>query len=168
MPRWGRPALRERFDDGARPAPQRRPRTHHCDLYLATDASVGPRASGFGALLEAPDGTVLERWARPGRAADNNDAELRALHYGLDRLASHRRTPDRLGILIDHEGLGRAAAACATPEAPTPTRPPSRTASRHHWGGITARIAAIPQVRVAVVSSPRNPAHGLANGVAGD
>lgn len=168
MARWGQPALRERFDDACHPEPQRLPLTHRCDLYLATDASVCGRSTGFGALLETPAGEVIARWARPGWSNDNNDAELRALHFGLDRLAAHPREPDRLGILIDHEGLARATAACATVDAPTPTRPPTRTGSRHHWGGVTARIATIPNVRVALVSSPTNPAHRIANGIAGD
>lgn len=165
---WGRRALRERFDDAEPLGRQPPPDTHRCDLYLATDASVRGDVAGFGAIVERPDGVPIARWRRPGRATDNNDAEVRALHFGLDRLAARVPSPERLGVLVDHRPLADAVAACADPALSTPVRPPSRTASAHHWGGITARMAAIPQVRVAVVPGRSNPAHPLANGIAAD
>lgn len=168
MARWGRPALRERFDDAEHPDPQGPPSTHRCDLYVATDAAMCGEIAGFGALVERPDGSVIARWERTGAATDNNDAELRALHFGLDRLAQLSVPATRVGILLDHDVLAQAVAACATPGVESPTRPPSRTSSTHHWGGITARVASIPHVRIGIVSGHSNPAHGLANRVAAD
>lgn len=168
MAPWGRRALRERFDDAEHPAPQGLPATHRCDLYVATDAAVRGRTAGFGAIVETPEGDVLARWCRPGKAADNNDAELRALHFGLDRLARLAPDVERVGVLLDHDPLAKAVAACAAGHIPTPLRPPSRTSSANHWGGITARIAGIPHVRVALVPGRSNPAHAIANGVGAD
>lgn len=166
MARQGCRALRERFDDAPHPAPQGRPTTHRCDLYLATDAAMIGTNAGFGAVIETPDGTVRGRFRRHDTATDNNDAEVRALHFGLDRLDRLSASPDRVGLLVDHEPLAKALARCVSSHSPTPTRPPTRTASPHHWGGITARLAGLSHVRVALVDGQANPAHGLANGVA--
>lgn len=168
MASWGRRALRERFDDAHHPEPRESPITHRCDRYLATDAAVIERTAGLGAILETPGGKTIARWCQPGRARDNNDAELQALHFGLDRMARRGQQPERVGILLDHDALAYAAAACAHPNKPSPAGPPTRTASPHHWGGITARIAAIPDVRVALADGPANPAHSIANRIAAD
>lgn len=168
MTPWGRRRLRERFDDAEHPTPQQPPETHRCDLYVATDAAMWQDAAGFGALVEDSEGNILGRWRRPGAAVDNNDAEMRALHFGLDRLAGLPEAPSIVGILLDHDVLAEGVAACANSETQTPVRPPSSTGSPHHWGGITARIAAIPTVRVALVSGQANPAHPIANGVSAD
>lgn len=162
-----RRGLRERFDDGrsTRPTP---PMTHRCDRYLATDAAIVDRRAGFGAIVETSDGERIARWRRPGRVSDNNAAELLALHFGLDRIAQLPNPPTRLGILLDHDALAEGVTACVTGSLPSPVAPPMRGGSRHHWGGIRARLAAIPDVRVAVVEGNANPAHRLANGVAAD
>lgn len=159
-----RRALRERFDDADHPAPQRLPRTHHREWYLATDASMCGQTATVGAILETPTGRRVGRWTREIPAPDNNAAELSALHYGLDRAAVVMAPTDRLGVLIDHDGLARAVASCATPHARPPARPPCRSASVHHWAGIRARIATVADVRVGLTTSHENPAHLVARG----
>lgn len=158
-----RRALRERFDDAVCPHPAVPPWTHRCDYYLATDAAVDERRVGIGAVAERPDGSAVGTWSARLPTTGNNDAELRALHFGLDRLAADARDGDRVGILLDHDVLARAVAALCDRGGHRAGRPPFRTASRNHWGGITARIAALGDVRVAIVDSPANPAHELAN-----
>ena len=164
----GRRALRERFDDARHPDVQPLPGTHRCDLYLATDAAIIDARAGLGALVETPDGETIARWRCCGSSTDNNGAEIEALHFGLDRLSALSRTPTQLGILLDHDVLADALAAAASPSTRTPSRPPAHVGSPNHWGGILARIASIQSVRVGVISSPTNPAHTLANGMAAD
>ena len=158
-----RRALRERFDDAASPHRAGLPWTHRRDYYLATDAAVGDFRVGVGAVAERSDGSAVGSWSARLPSVGNNDAELRALHFGLDRLAAHANDGHRVGILLDHDVLAGAVAAFCDRGHHHGGRPPFRTASRNHWGGITARIAALGDVRVAVVDSPANPAHELAN-----
>lgn len=158
-----RRALRERFDDANHPAPQRMPHTHHRDRYLATDGSMTPSGARIGAVLEAASGRTIGRWHGTVPAPDNNAAEVAALHFGLDLAACHLSRETSLGVLLDHDVLARAVAACATPGLPTPVRPPCGSASPNHWGGITARVAALTDVRVGLVDSRENPAHPVAN-----
>lgn len=165
---WGERGLRERFDDAHHPEPQEIPYTHRCDLYLATDGSCVGTSAGLGALVETPEGDTVAEWQQRSVASDNNEAELQALHFGLDRLHQLPVRPVQVGLLLDHDALASSIVRCAHPQTETPIAPPSRTGSPHHWGGITARIATIPRVRVALVSGQLNPAHVLAHGVTAD
>lgn len=158
----GAAPLRNRFDDADHVWPRSLPRTHHREYYLATDGSVVGEEGRLGAVLETIDGIRVGAWARSAPVADNNDAELKALHWGLDLFADRTPAEASLGIVVDHEALGRAvAAACERrdrmPESPVPS------ASDHHWGGILARVHRSGPVGVGLVTGDRNPAHPVAN-----
>jgi hypothetical protein len=98
---------------------------------------------------------------------DNNVAEYRALHLGLDVLADHVPTDARIGLLVDHDQLAANvnAEVLATHgsayEQPHPVSVPSKTGL--HWRGIQARINGFSEIRAARIASDRNPAHPLAN-----
>lgn len=158
-----RRALRERFDDGDHVSPQGMPVTHRRHWYLATDGSMRDNGARLGAILETTTGQAVGRWYRHVTEPDNNAAEVAALHFGLDRAAEFIGPRDRIGILLDHDGLASAMAACVTPGVPSPRRPPCQSASPHHWGGIRSHIAQRHDVRVALVDSGENPAHVLAS-----
>ena len=158
-----RRALRERFDDGEHSPPQGLPLTHHRHWYLATDGSVRGDTVRLGALLESATGQRVGRWHRDFIAPDNNAAEVAALHFGLDRAAGFLDPHDRVGILLDHDGLAAATAACATPGVASPSRPPCRSASPHHWAGILSHLAQCNDVRIALIDSDENPAHVFAS-----
>lgn len=154
--------LRDRFDEARHPPAQGRPRTHHRDYYLATDGSVGPEGGRLGAVVETIDGVRVGAWCRRAPVADNNDAELKALHWGLDMLAARSPPRPTVGILLDHDLLGEGIArAVGTPRRPAP-EPPIPSSSRHHWGGILARVGQCDAVGIAVAPGDRNPAHALA------
>ena len=168
MAAHGRPALRDLFDESPTPHIAHPPRTHHRDYYVATDGSY--RASddgGLGAVIETRDGRRVARVALTDRAPDNNVAEYRALHLGLDVLAE--RAPDEaaVGVLVDHDDLASnvnsAVLAGDHPDLdpPRPLTVPRR--SRHHWRGIRARLSGFDEVRAARIDSDHNPAHPLAN-----
>ena len=139
------------------------PLTHHRHWYLATDGSMAADDARLGAVLESASGRTIGRWHRTISAPDNNAAETAALHFGLDMAASRMRDGNRLGILVDHDALAHAVATCATSGLSVPSQPPCGSASPHHWGGITARLATIDDVRVGLVDSRENPAHSVAN-----
>lgn len=164
---YGRPALRDLFDESPTPHIAHPPRTHHRDFYLATDGSYSGDGGGLGVVAETRDGTRVTRLSVPDPAPDNNVAEYRALHLGLDVLAD--RAPDgaRVGVLLDHDALAanvNAAVLLARDPAREPVHPieiPPGT--DHHWRGIEARIAGLGSVRAAVLDGRENPAHPLAN-----
>ncbi len=149
--------LRDRFDEAPHPDPQGLPETHHRDFYLATDASDAGR---LGVLIETLDGVRVGEWSRMVPVLDNNEAELYALHWGLDVLAGRAPPTARVGILVDHDVIGDAVAR-AIGYSRAPERP-IRSASPNHWGGILAGLHRFAGVRVAVVSSGNNPAHEVA------
>jgi ribonuclease HI len=163
----GRSTLRDLFDDSPTPHIAHPPRTHHRHFYVATDGSYRPDGGGLGAVIEARDGTRVSRLSMPDAPPDNNVAEYRALHLGLDVLAA--RAPDgaRVGVLVDHDDLAanvNSAVLAADHPDWTPTRGISIPArSRHHWRGIRARIASFGELRAARIDSRVNPAHPLAN-----
>ena len=168
MAAYCRPVLRNLFDDSPTPHIAHPPRTHRRDFYLATDGSY--RAGddgGLGAVIETRDGRRVARVALTDRAPDNNVAEYRALHLGLDVLAE--RAPDEaaVGVLVDHDDLASnvnsAVLAGDHPDLdpPRPLTVPRR--SRHHWRGIRARLSGFNEVRAARIDSDHNPAHPLAN-----
>jgi hypothetical protein len=163
----GRQTLRDLFDDSPTPHIAHPPRTHHRHFYVATDGSYRPDGGGLGAVIEARDGTRVARVSLPDTPPDNNVAEYRALHLGLDVLAA-RAPPDALvGVLVDHDDLaGNVNSAVLETRQPGwhPGRSPSVPAgSELHWRGIQARIAGFGELRAARIDSRDNPAHPLAN-----
>jgi len=168
MAAHGRPALRDLFDESPTPHIAHAPRTHHRDYYVATDGSFRDGTSGgLGAVIETRDGRRVARLALSDGSPDNNVAEYRALHLGLDVLAARAPRDVRVGVLVDHDDLASNvnAAVLATGhpefEPPRPLTVPG--ASRHHWRGIRARLSGFDEVRAARINSDRNPAHPLAN-----
>ncbi len=167
----GRRRLRELFDDAPTPHIAHPPQTHRRDYYLAADGSFSPDGSGLGVVIEARDGTRVARLAVPDDAPDNNIAEYRALHLGLDTLAARTPPGTRIGVLVDHDDLAanvNAAVLAGRHPDYEPLKPfchPPGIA--HHWRGIRARVAGFDGVRAARIDSAHNPAHTLANDPAG-
>jgi ribonuclease HI len=168
MAAYGRPALRDLFDDAPTPHIAHPPRTHHRDFYVATDGSFrSSGAGGLGVVIETRDGEPVARLSVPDSSPDNNVAEYRALHLGLDVLAARAPPTARVGLLIDHDDLAanvnRAWLAAKSPDdhPPHPCRVPPAT--NHHWRGIRARIRGFEELRAARLDSRENPAHPLAN-----
>ncbi|MDX1744672.1 MAG: reverse transcriptase-like protein [Halobacteriales archaeon] len=167
MAAYGRPALRDLFDDSPTPHIAHPPHTHHRDFYVATDGSYRSSGSGLGVLIETCDGERVLRLSVRDDAPDNNVAEYRALHLGLDALSARAPESSRVGVLIDHDDLAanvNAASIGAGDPAwasPHPIRIPR--ASEHHWRGIQARIQGFSELRAARIGSDENPAHALAN-----
>lgn len=168
MAAYGRPVLRDLFDDSPTPHIAHPPRTHHRDYYVATDGSF--RASGEGGLgvvIETRDGETVARLAVPDASPDNNVAEYRALHLGLDVLAARAPDTASVGVVVDHDALAanvnRAYLAGRGPEGRPPhpfCLPPG---TDHHWRGIRARVQGFDELRAARLDSRKNPAHPLAN-----
>ncbi|MFW5965017.1 MAG: ribonuclease HI [Natronomonas sp.] len=163
-----RPVLRNLFDDSPTPHIAHPPRTHRRDFYLATDGSYrADGAGGLGVVIETRDGERVARLSVPDAVPDNNVAEYRALHLGLDVLAARAPRNARVGVCIDHDDLAanvnRATLATRGPDGrpPHPFRVPAESA--HHWRGIRARVAGFGELRAARIDSADNPAHPLAN-----
>jgi hypothetical protein len=164
MAAHGRPTLRDLFDESPTPHIAHPPRTHHRDFYLATDGSFRASGGGLGAVIETRDGEQVARLSLPDRAPDNNVAEYRALHLGLDVLAARSPADARVGLLIDHDDLAanvNAAVLGARGHTPHQVTVPETTGL--HWRGIRARLRGFGAVRAARIPSDRNPAHPLAN-----
>jgi ribonuclease HI len=167
MAAHGRSNLRNLFDDSPTPHIAHPPRTHHRQFYVATDGSYRPAGGGLGAVIETRDGVRVARVAIPDASPDNNVAEYRALHLGLDVLAARAPAASRVGVLVDHDDLAanvnRALLSTLDPdwERPDDVRVP--TGSEHHWRGILARVAGFAELRAARIDSRENPAHPLAN-----
>jgi hypothetical protein len=163
----GRSRLRELFDESPTPHIAHPPRTHRRDYYVAADGSFSAAGSGLGVVIEAADGKRLARLAVPDDAPDNNVAEYRALHLGLDVLAERTPADAVVGVLVDHDDLAASVnAAVLAGRGPdfeplqSFTVPPG---VGHHWRGIRARVAGFGGVRAARIDSGHNPAHPLAN-----
>lgn len=168
MAAYRRRVLRNLFDDSPTPHIAHPPETHRRDFYVATDGSYyDDGTGGLGVVIESDDGGRVARLAVPDAVPDNNVAEYRALHLGLDVLAARTSPEARIGVLLDHDDLAanvnRATIANRTPdsEPPHPVRIPSTTTN--HWRGILARVAGFAEVRAARIDSDENPAHPLAN-----
>ena len=180
MAAYGRPSLRDLFDESPTPHIAHPPRTHHRDFYLATDGSfrgaggvaadggdaAAKPAGGLGVVIETRDGERVARLSLPDEAPDNNVAEYRALHLGLDVLAARAPSDARVGVLIDHDDLAgnvnqAVLAARGADWGTHETSVPSSTGN--HWRGIQARINGFDELRAARISSDVNPAHPLAN-----
>ena len=163
----GRQTLRDLFDDSPTPHIAHPPRTHHRHFYVATDGSYRPNGGGLGAVIETRDGTRVARIALDDVPPNNNVAEYRALHLGLDILAARAPPESLVGVLVDHDELAanvnHAVLAGDHPDwrPPRPISVPS--GSEHHWRGIRARIAGFGELRAARIDSRENPAHPLAN-----
>ena len=167
MAAYGRPTLRDLFDDAPTPHIAHPPRTHHRGFYLATDGSYHGDGGGLGVVVETRDGTRVTRLAVGDGSPDNNVAEYRALHLGLDVLVTRIPANARVGVLVDHDDLAaNVNAAVLTQRDPdreqvAPVSVPSGVG--HHWRGIEARLAELGTVRAAVLDGTENPAHPLAN-----
>ena len=168
MAAHGRPTLRDLFDDSPTPHIAHPPRTHRRHFYVATDGSyrAGGRGGGLGAVIETHDGERVARVAIPDAAPDNNVAEYRALHLGLDVLAARAPPTARVGVLVDLDDLAanvnRAVLAGASDWSPG-GEVSVPAGSEHHWRGIRARIAGFAALRAARIEGRENPAHPLAN-----
>lgn len=168
MAAYSRPVLRNLFDESPTPHIAHPPRTHCREFYVATDGSYRPNADGgLGVVIETKDGERVARLSLPDAVPDNNVAEYRALHLGLDVLAARTPGTVRVGVLVDHDDLAanvnRAILAGRGPDAqpPHPFELPNGTA--RHWRGIRARVAGFEELRAARIDSGDNPAHPLAN-----
>ena len=167
MAAHGRSALRDLFDESPTPHIAHPPRTHHRDFYVATDGSFRNAGGGLGAVIETRDGTRVARIAASDTPPDNNVAEYRALHLGLDVLAARAPRDASVGVLVDHDSLASnvnsTVLATDHPEgkSPKPISVPYET--RYHWRGIKARLNGFGEVRAARIDSDQNPAHPLAN-----
>ncbi|MBX0325733.1 ribonuclease H [Halomicroarcula sp. F13] len=180
MAAYGRPTLRDLFDESPTPHIAHPPRSHHRDFYIATDGSyrqhgIDPVAGdgrptergGLGVVVETLDGERVVRLSVPDNAPDNNVAEYRALHLGLDVLATRAPADARIGLLIDHDQLAENVNAEVLATHGSAYDPPHSVsvppATGLHWRGIQARVNSFGEVRAARISSDRNPAHPLAN-----
>ncbi|QGA82069.1 ribonuclease H [Halomicrobium sp. LC1Hm] len=167
MAAYGRPSLRDLFDESPTPHIAHPPRTHHRDFYVATDGSYRESSGGLGVVIETRDGERVARLSIHDGAPDNNVAEYRALHLGLDILAARAPSDATVGLLIDHDDLAANVNAAmlavknAQFDASHPVSIPRSTGL--HWRGIRARINGFDEVRAARIASGSNPAHPLAN-----
>jgi len=167
MAAYGRPSLRDLFDEAPTPHIAHPPATHHRDFYLATDGSFRQSGGGLGVVIETKDGTRVARLSVPNEPPDNNVAEYRALHLGLDVLAARSPPNARVGLLVDHDELAANVNASVLDthnsqyDSPHQISVPDR--SGNHWRGIRARLCGFQEARAARISGDRNPAHPLAN-----
>jgi ribonuclease HI len=160
-------SLRDLFDESPTPHIAHPPRTHHRHFYVATDGSYRSDGGGLGAVIETRDGTRVARVALSDVPPNNNVAEYRALHLGLDVLAARTPATARVGVLVDHDDLAAnvndAVLAASHPDWKPPREVRVPAGSENHWRGIRARIAGFGELRAARIDSRDNPAHPLAN-----
>lgn len=163
----GRQRLRDLFDDSPTPHIAHPPSTHQRDYYVASDGSFTRNQSGLGVIIEGHSGDRVARFAIRDDAPDNNAAEYRALHLGLDVLADRAPPGARVGVLVDHDDLAANVNAAAIAQRRPDNEPVGNLAvpqtGRHHWRGIHARLRQFDAVRAARIDSRVNPAHPLAN-----
>lgn len=163
----GRQRLRDLFDDSPTPHIAHPPSTHRRDFYIASDGSFAPDSSGLGVIIEGHTGERVARLAVTDDAPDNNTAEYRALHLGLDVLAERAPPQSKVGVLVDHDELAANVNAAMLARERPDNEPVSELSipmsSRHHWRGIRARLSGFEALRAARIDSRTNPAHPLAN-----
>lgn len=163
----GRSNLRELFDDAPTPHIAHPPESHRRDFYVATDGSYSSDGSGLGVIVESRTGDRIARLALPDEAPNNNVAEYRALHLGLDVLAARAPCDARVGILVDHNDLAGDVNTALLASRAHDYRPISDfsppAGAKAHWRGIRARVVGFGEARAAQLDSGRNPAHVLAN-----
>jgi ribonuclease HI len=164
------PSLRDLFDESPTPHIAHPPHTHHRDFYVTSDGSFDQDsgAGGLGVIIETRDGRRVARLSVPDDGVpDNNVAEYRALHLGLDVLAVRAPKNARVGVLVDHDQLAANVNNAVLAHNRMDCRPPKPfsvpLAGKHHWRGIRARIAGFGELRAARIRSEQNPAHPLAN-----
>ena len=167
MAAYGRPSLRDLFDEAPTPHIAHPPDTHHLDFYLATDGSFRVSGGGLGAVIETRDGERVARLSLANNAPNNNVAEYRALHLGLDVLAARSPPGARVGVLLDHDQLA-ANVNVSILDARGPRFETAHTVSVPqstglHWRGIQTRLRDFDDVRAATIGGDCNPAHPLAN-----
>ena len=167
MAAYGRPSLRDLFDEAPTPHIAHPPDTHHLDFYLATDGSFRTSGGGLGAVIETRDGERVARLSLANRSPNNNVAEYRALHLGLDVLAARSPPNARVGVLLDHDQLAANVNASILdargPRFETPHSISVPQSTGLHWRGIQTRLRDFDDVRAATIGGDRNPAHPLAN-----
>ena len=167
MAAYGRPSLRDLFDEAPTPHIAHPPETHHRDFYLATDGSFRESGGGLGAVIETRDGERVARVSIPNHPPDNNVAEYRALHLGLDVLAARVPPTSKVGVLLDHDELAAnvnvSVLAAKEPQLGDSRQVQVPPATGLHWRGILARLHGLAEVRAARIPSGHNPAHPLAN-----
>jgi hypothetical protein len=167
MAAYGRPSLRDLFDESPTPHIAHPPRTHHRDFYIATDGSYRESSGGLGVVIETRDSERVARLSVHDPVPDNNVAEYRALHLGLDILATRAPGDATVGLLIDHDDLAAnvnaAMLAVKNAELDGAHSVSIPQSTGLHWRGIRARINGFDEVRAARISSDVNPAHPLAN-----
>jgi ribonuclease HI len=158
------------FDESPTPHIAHPPRTHHRDFYVATDGSYSLQSGdgGLGAIIETRDGKRVARLSVPDETiTDNNVAEYRALHLGLDVLAVRAPADARVGVLVDHDDLAANVNSASLATRRADHAPPRKLtvpdASKYHWRGIRARICQFEEIRAGVLESDENPAHALAS-----
>ena len=121
----------------------------------------------MGAVIETRDGQRVARLSIPNESPDNNVAEYRALHLGLDVLATRVPSDSRVGVLIDHDELAANVNASVLQSRESRFESPHRISvpklTGLHWRGIRTRLRNLGEVRAARINSNRNPAHPLAN-----
>lgn len=163
----GRQRLRDLFDDSPTPHIAHPPSTHRRDFYVASDGSFTDEGSGLGVIIEGHTGERVARLALSDDAPDNNVAEYRALHLGLDVLADRAPPGSRVGVLVDHDDLAANVNAAVIARRRPDHEPVDEfvvpRSGRHHWRGIHARLCGFDAVRAARIDSRVNPAHPLAN-----
>lgn len=164
------PSLRDLFDESPTPHIAHPPHTHHRDFYVTSDGSFSrdSGSGGLGVIIETRDGRRVARLSVPDDdVPDNNVAEYRALHLGLDVLAVRAPKNARIGVLVDHDQLAANVNNAVLAHGRTDWRPPKPfcvpPGGEHHWRGIRARIAGFGALRAARIRSEQNPAHALAN-----
>jgi ribonuclease HI len=160
--------LRDLFDESPTPHIAHPPETHHRDYYVATDGSFRDGGGGgLGVVIETRDGRRVARLSVPHTVPDNNVAEYRALHLGLDVLAARAPADARVGVLVDHDELASnintALLAARHPDGKPPHEIHTPPGTSNHWRGIRARLSGFGAVRAALIYSEDNPAHPLAN-----
>lgn len=169
MAAYGRPSLRDLFDESPTPHIAHSPRTHHRDFYLATDGSFRESGGGLGAVIQTRDGERVARLSMPDECPDNNVAEYRALHLGLDVMSARSPEDAQIGLLVDHDALAASvnamviAAEGPQPVVESPHQISVPNGTGLHWRGIRARLREFADVRAARIPSGVNPAHPLAN-----
>jgi hypothetical protein len=168
MAAYSRPGLRNLFDDSPTPHIAHPPHTHRRDYYLAADGSFRADGDGgLGVIIETREGDPVARLSVPDRVPDNNVAEYRALHLGLDVLAARTPPSARVGVLVDHDDLAANVNRAVLAGRGNGYRPPHPyrvpDAAEHHWRGIRARLHGFAELRAARIRSGENPAHALAN-----
>ncbi|MFB6197152.1 MAG: reverse transcriptase-like protein [Halobacteriaceae archaeon] len=167
MPFGGSTSLRNLFDGSPTPHIAHPPSTHHRDYYIASDGSHSANGSGLGVIIEGRNGNRVGRFAINDDAPDNNVAEYRALHFGLDILADRSPPNSSVGIIVDHDSLARNVNAVVLRnrhpdhEYLQEIQVPSSVGT--HWRGIQARVSRFDEIRAARLDSRHNPAHPLAN-----